>query len=142
MAMLKATQLFFEVRGPRREDVVRFPLRNENEWQVEIGYSPIEEWIYELRIPLSSSDENPIDFNAKPGSTIGLTIEVGAVNRKKPVSGRNTTVFGGRGGRGGRSGEGPDGGRRSGGSPRADRGNRQSGTALKYWTRLTLAEQK
>jgi hypothetical protein len=142
MARLKATQLFLEVRGPRREDVVRLPLQNDRGLQVEIGYSTLGEWIYELRIPLSSDDENPIELDAKPGTSVGLGFEVGAVNRQGPPSGRATAGFGGRRGRGGGSVGGPGGGRRGSGFSRTGRGNRQFETPLKYWTRLILAAQE
>ncbi len=137
LEQMVATELWIEVTGPERDDLARITRGGESGLQVEVA-SKLGQFVYELRIPLNSSAENPHALNAAPGETISIGYEGGgtsATGLRRPTGGFGS---GGRGG--GRGGFGAPGGGRGGFSGgRGGAGRGQLDQPLKHWVRVTLA---
>lgn len=139
---LKESQPWVEILGPDQDDLARVAVKNEGGIQVEIGASSYGQLVYELRIPLAQTPDNPYALDTSPGETIGIGIETGAIDRDALRSQRS-----GSGRRGGMPGVGlpgggmPGGGMR-GGDMRVGSPGRQMPQPLKYWTKVTLASEK
>lgn len=138
---VKESQPWVEILGPDKDDLARVAVKNERGIQVEIGVSSYGQLVYELRIPLVQTPDNPHAIDTSPGQTIGIGIETGAIERDAMRSRRS-----GGGIRGGLPGGGmPGGGRRGGGirsgGMRDGSAGRQMPQSLKYWTRITLAAE-
>lgn len=119
-----------EVIGPGKDQIARFGPNNTAGIDVIAMY---EEGVftYEMRVPLQSFAENLYAIDVKPGTTIGVGFTTPEIDRGS--MGRKIGRGGGMGGRGGMGG-GRGGGGRSGGSM-----GRQMPESLKYWVKVTLA---
>ncbi len=99
--------------------------------------------VYELQIPLRTSETHAFAIDAEPGDVIGLGLETPEINREAMRQGGRG---GGRGG-GGRGGGGRGGGGRGGfgGGGQGGRGGRgapqQQPESLKLWTTVELATE-
>jgi hypothetical protein len=107
-----------------------------------------ELFVYELKIPLQSTPENPIALGAAPGTKVGVGFEVpksegGRGSGRPPggMGGRGGGLGGGMGGGGGMFG---GGGRGHRGGGMGDRGMEQSAgpKGLKVWTYVKLSAGK
>ena len=107
-----------------------------------------ELFVYELKIPLQSTAENPIALGAAPGTKVGVGFEVpksegGRGSGRPPggMGGRGGGMGGGMGGGGGMFG---GGGRGHRGGGMGDRGMEQSAgpKGLKVWTYVKLSAGK
>lgn len=134
---VKEFQPWVEIWGPDKDDLARVAVKNERGIQVEIGASSYGQLVYELRIPLVQTPDNPYAIDTSPGKTIGIGIETGAIERDTMRSQR-----GGYGMRGGLPGGGRRGGGMRGGGMRGGGAGRQMPQPIKYWTRVTLASEK
>ena len=133
---LSESQLWVEVLGPGKGDVVWVSAADTAGIQVRLGHSDFGQLVYEMRVPLQSLPQWPHALDVSPGGIISVGFKTGVVDW---AARRSQRPGGGmRGGRpggmaGGRSGGRPGGGMR-GGSPR--------GAMLEpftYWAKVTLA---
>jgi hypothetical protein len=101
-------------------------------------------FVYELKIPLNGTENQPFKFQAPPGRTIGVGLEIPKLDRAGMRGARPGGGMGGMpggGGRGGRPGGGMGG--RSG-RPGGGRGafNPDSLLGMKLWTKIKLASEE
>lgn len=121
-----------EVIGPGKDQIARFDLNNSAGIDV---IATFEEGVftYEMRVPLQSFAENLYAIDVKPGATIGVGFTTPEIDRDS--MGGKGGRGGGMGGRGGGMGDRGGGmGGRGGGS-----NGRQIPESLKYWVKVTLA---
>jgi hypothetical protein len=91
-------------------------------------------FVYELRVPLTSSEEYPFAVGVKPGDMIGVGFLSPKMQMQRPSGMRGSGMPGGGGGMGGRAGMGGGmGGMRGGGM------SRQMPQQLKIWAKVLLA---
>ncbi len=97
-----------------------------------------DDWlVYELQVPLHTSEVLPMSFQVAPGAEIDVGIETPEIDRSK-MRGMMRDRMGGRGGMGGRDGmhgRGGFGGMRGGERP-------QIPDPLNFWTTVILAENE
>lgn len=89
-----------EILGPGKDESLRMP--KEDAKGIDIDVKSLSGMIvYELKVPLTHSEEHPYAIGAKAGSLIGVRLETPKMSRQR-ISGRSG--MGGRGGTGGRGG--------------------------------------
>ncbi len=139
LEQMMGAELWIEVTGPEKGDLARIIRGGEGGIQVDLA-SKLGQFVYELRIPLDTSSENPHALGVTPGETIGIGFVAGGGGRG------NFSRPGGGGFRGmGRPGGDPRGGMgRPGGGLRLDGGRDgdyrgQRSRPLNVWFRVTLA---
>jgi len=125
---LQKSQLWIEVLGPGKDDVAWLSVMDTTGIRVKTGLSTDGRFVYELKIPLGPSLDNPYAVNTSPGKTVGIGFETGEIDLAAMRSQRA-----GSGMRGG----GMRGGRRPGGMPGVGQG-RQMPEPFRYWIRVTL----
>ncbi len=147
--MLAEAQGEMAVLGPGGEPIASMPAADDGEGgiaaMIDIANRTL---IYEVRIPLASSDSLPFAVNAAPGSMIGVGFKVGKIGDaldedppgERPPQGMPSGgggmggPGGGMGGSGGGMG-GPGGGMGGPGGP----GGAASSQAFEYWAKVRLA---
>lgn len=118
-----SSQKEVEVIGPGKNQIARFGLNNSAGIDVIATFEE-SVFTYEMRVPLQSVAENLYAIDVKPGTTIGVGFTTPELDRDS---------MGGMGGRGGGMGG-------HGGGGRSDRSlGRQMPESLKYWVKVTLA---
>ena len=91
-----------EILGPGKDEGVRMPVEKAEgiDVKIEVASGMI---VYELKVPLSLSEESPFAIGAKAGDLIGVRLEIPKMDlgqiRRRMDGGRS--MPGGRGGRGG-----------------------------------------
>lgn len=132
---LQGSMLWVELLGPDKDDVARCPVDDTTGIQVRIGWSLYGQFVYELRVPLDKSPDNPFALDVSPGETIGVGFKTGEMERADMRSQRPGGGMPGVGTRGGgRNGGMSGGGMRGGGM------GRQRPEPFRYWAKVTLAD--
>ncbi len=134
-----------EILGPGKSDQRRIPLNKVKGIEVFIDAAS-GLLVYELKVPLKQSDENPYAIQASAGDTLGVGFEMpktdrGALRGERPGGagvGSGGGVSGGMGGKGGMRG----GGGRSGGRGGMSSSSSEAGKGLKIWVKTLLAFDK
>lgn len=147
--MLKR-QTDIEILGKNKNDVTRIPVSELKGIKVKVDVKDYR-MVYEMKIPLHSSNDAPYAINADTGSTISVGLATGTIDRSKfekreGFSGRRQRPEGGEGTEGG---EYPEGGMREPreggeGGYRMNRNRSNGGNSmepLEYWTEVKLATQ-
>jgi len=145
-----------EVIGPGKDDRRRLELAFAKTVGLDVATRMGEGvLVYEIRVPLSASEEQPYAVRSIPGGTIGLGVETGemprAAGRSGEGGGRGAGGGGGGGGRGGGGGVGGGGGgggRGGGGGGSAGGGGGRGGgregmrelKPVKAWTIVHLSK--
>jgi len=98
-------------RVPNREMIQKLPVAEAKGIEMKLNSSS-GRLVYELKIPLVKSEQNPIAVGAQPGKSIGVGFETGRLEQPRAAE-KNPREFpgGGMGGGGGRGGMGGYGGR-------------------------------
>ena len=98
-------------RVPDQEKLQKLPVADVKGVEIKVN-SSAGRLVYELKIPLVKSEQNPIAVGAQPGQSIGVGFETGKLEQPRRTE-KSPREFpgGGMGGGGGRSGMGGYGGR-------------------------------
>ena len=134
----------FEFLGPTDKDVQMVPRMQGQGVELHLTSTP-ERFVYEMKIPLSSSSSHPYAVESHPGAAIGVCIETGTQRRGQGTEGGGEGEGRGEGGRGGGRGGmgrgGGGGGRMPGGM--GPGGSRQSdgNASFSYWSHVQLSEK-
>jgi hypothetical protein len=134
------------ILGPQKNGRVQIPVAKLNEIEIRITMSA-QTFVYELKIPLATSEASPYAPGATAGLPLGVGIEIQGMNRIPGGAGGG--AMGGGGGMGGEMGggdevgdEGRGGGAGMGGGMRGGMsGSRPRGPrGLKFWAQVLLAK--
>ena len=131
-----------EILGPGKDDQRRIPLNKIKGIEVFIDAAS-GLLVYELKVPLKQSEDNPYAIKASAGDKIGVGFEMPNLDREALRGERSQGagvrsgggISGGMGGRGGMRGDGD----RSGGRGGRSRNRPEAGKGLKIWVKTLLA---
>ena len=134
-----------EILGPGKADQERIPLNKVKGIEVFIDTAS-GLLVYEIKVPLKQSDENPYAIQASAGDTLGVGFEIPKLDREV-LRGERPGGAGVRSGGGVSGGMGGKGGMRGGGGRGGGRGGVSSsrpevGKGLKIWIKTLLAVDK
>ncbi len=139
--------VYIEAIGPGKDERRRYEMDYANKIGIEAAAGePEGTLVYEFRIPLVATGDEPFAVQSEPGRTIGLRFETGEMPRggaggergaERPGGGHGG-YGGGFGGRGGMGGYGGGHGGGYGGGSRSDYGASQA-KPVKLWTVVHLA---
>ena len=127
-----------EILGPGEEEQKRMPVAEAKGIDIRIEASS-GMLVYELKVPLQSSEEYPYAIGAKPGASIGLGLETPKIDRSAMRERMGDRMPGGIGRGGGRGGMG---GRTGGIGMRGEGRSPQMPKEIKLWAIVQLAPIK
>jgi len=137
-----------EIYGPGKDDARSFTADKAPGIEVKVGQAE-GLLTYELKVPLSANDAHPYAVNAKPGSAIGVGLEMPKMEMPEGRGRGGGGGYGGGGGGGGRGGGGFGGGGMGGGhhgggggAGGGQRGGYQAPKPLSGWMTVKLAAEQ
>lgn len=130
-----------ELLGPEKDQRVRTLRSTVEGIEVSAGYSE-GRFVYELKLPLARSAEQPYGIGTDPGGQISLGFETPELDREAMVSQAKGQRGGGGGGGGGKGGMGGGGGGMGGGGKGGIRPGGSMPEPFELWTKVALSAQQ